>query len=172
MRKKKEKSRATYVAGDAKKRRLRMLIKVCVVLLLPTLYFFYSLSGLYIMDVELTNLKKQILWCVLHPLRVYNDKSLSMVLVGGLLWMILSFSAYNRMDHNRMPGNEFGSAKWGEVRDFNENMRLRIPGKLRSCLRRIRYCRKMYGFVMTPIHCETIMFSWLAVVVPERLHSF
>ena len=83
MRKKKEKSRATYVAGDAKKRRLRMLIKVCVVLLLPTLYFFYSLSGLYIMDVELTNLKKQILWCVLHPLRVYNDKSLSMVLVGG-----------------------------------------------------------------------------------------
>ena len=157
MRKKKEKSRATYVAGDAKKRRLRMLIKVCVVLLLPTLYFFYSLSGLYIMDVELTNLKKQILWCVLHPLRVYNDKSLSMVLVGGLLWMILSFSAYNRMDHNRMPGNEFGSAKWGEVR---------------SCLRRIRYCRKMYGFVMTPIHCETIMFSWLAVVVPERLHSF
>ena len=93
--------------------------KVCVVLLLPTLYFFYSLSGLYIMDVELTNLKKQILWCVLHPLRVYNDKSVSMVLVGGLLWMILSFSAYNRMDHNRMPGNEFGSAKWGEVRDFN-----------------------------------------------------
>ena len=120
MRKKKGKSRATYVAGDAKKRRLRMLIKVCVVLLLPTLYFFYSLSGLYIMDVELANLKKQILWCVLHPLRVYNDKSLSMVLVGGLLWMILSFSAYNRMDHNRMPGNEFGSAKWGEVRDFNE----------------------------------------------------
>ena len=51
MRKKKEKSRATYVAGDAKKRRLRMLIKVCVVLLLPTLYFFYSLSGLYIMDI-------------------------------------------------------------------------------------------------------------------------
>ena len=84
--------------------------------------FFYSLSGLYIMDVELTNLKKQILWCVLHPLRVYNDKSVSMVLVGGLLWMILSFSAYNRMDHNRMPGNEFGSAKWGEVRDFNEKI--------------------------------------------------
>lgn len=129
MRKKKEKSRATYVAGDAKKRRLRMLIKVCVVLLLPTLYFFYSLSGLYIMDVELTNLKKQILWCVLHPLRVYNDKSLSMVLVGGLLWMILSFSAYNRMDHNRMPGNEFGSAKWGEVRDFNEKYAAKDTGK-------------------------------------------
>lgn len=69
MSRRQTKSRATYVAGDAKKRRLRMLIKVCVVLLLPTLYFFYSLSGLYIMDVELTNLKKQILWCVLHPLQ-------------------------------------------------------------------------------------------------------
>ena len=172
MSRRQTKSRATYVAGDAKKRRLRMLIKVCVVLLLPTLYFFYSLSGLYIMDVELTNLKKQILWCVLHPLRVYNDKSVSMVLVGGLLWMILSFSAYNCMDHNRMPGNEFGSAKWGEVRDFNEKYAAKDTGKTSELSARIRYCRKMYGFVMTPIHCETIMFSWLAVVVPERLHSF
>ena len=72
------------------------------------------------MDVELSNLKKQILWCVLHPMRVYNDKSLSMVLVGRLLWIILSFSAYNRMDHNRMPGNEFGSAKWGERTPFGK----------------------------------------------------
>lgn len=43
-----------------------------------------------------------------------------MVLVGGLLWMILSFSAYSQMDHNRMHGNEFGYAKWGEVQTFNE----------------------------------------------------
>ena len=34
--------------------------------------------------------------------------------------MVLSFTAYSRSDHNRMPGNEFGSAKWGEVREFNE----------------------------------------------------
>lgn len=120
MGKHKGKSRATYVVGDAKTIRLRMLVKVCVVLLLPTLYFFYCLSGLYILEVELPRLKEQIWWCMLHPLRVYNDKSTSMVLVGGLLWMILSFSAYNRLDHNRMHGNEFGSAKWGEVRTFNE----------------------------------------------------
>ena len=43
--------------------------------------------------------------------------------------MILSFSAYNRMDHNRMPGNEFGSAKWGEVRDFNEKYAAKDTGK-------------------------------------------
>lgn len=65
-------------------------------------------------------LKEQIVWCLLHPLKIYNDKSLSMVFVGGLLWMVLSFTAYSRSDHNRMPGNEFGSAKWGEVREFNE----------------------------------------------------
>ena len=52
MRKRKAKSRATYVAGNAKKIRLQMLVKVCVVLLLPTLYFFYCLSGLYIWEVE------------------------------------------------------------------------------------------------------------------------
>lgn len=34
--------------------------------------------------------------------------------------MICSFQAYSKSDHNRMPGNEFGSAKWGEVRAFNE----------------------------------------------------
>ena len=44
--------------------------------------------------------------------------------------MILSFSAYNRMDHNRMPGNEFGSAKWGEVRDFNEKYAAKDTGKI------------------------------------------
>ena len=120
MMKKKKKSRQTYVAGDMKKRRLHSLMKVCVVLLLPTLYLFYALSGLYIIDVEMTKLQEQILWCLLHPFRIYNDKSLSMVLVGGLLWMILSFTAYSKNDHNRMPGNEFGSAKWGEVRAFNE----------------------------------------------------
>ena len=61
-----------------------------------------------------------------------NDKGYAetMVLVGGLLWMILSFSAYNRMDHNRMPGNEFGSAKWGEVRDFNEKYAAKDTGKI------------------------------------------
>ena len=120
MKRKKERSRATHVAGDSRKRRLHQLFKVCAVLLLPTLYLFYSLSGLYLMDVEISKLKEQIIWCLLHPLKVYNDKSYSMVLVGGLLWMICSFQAYNKSDHNRMPGNEFGSAKWGEVRAFNE----------------------------------------------------
>ena len=120
MKEQKGKSRATHVAGDMRKRRLQSLLRMCVALLLPTLYLFYCLSGLYIIDVEMTKLKEQIVWCLLHPLKIYNDKSLSMVFVGGLLWMVLSFTAYSRSDHNRMPGNEFGSAKWGEVREFNE----------------------------------------------------
>ena len=110
MRKQKGKSRATHVAGDMRKRRLQSLLRVCVALLLPILYLFYCLSGLYIIDVEMTKLKEQIVWCLLHPLKIYNDKSLSMVFVGGLLWMVLSFTAYSRSDHNRMPGYEFGSA--------------------------------------------------------------
>ena len=74
MRKQKEKSRATHVAGDMRKRRLQSLLRVCVALLLPTLYLFYCLSGLYIKDVEMTKLKEQIVWCLLHPLKIYNDK--------------------------------------------------------------------------------------------------
>lgn len=54
MRKQKGKSRATHVAGDMRKRRLQSLLRVCVALLLPTLYLFYCLSGLYIIDVEMT----------------------------------------------------------------------------------------------------------------------
>ena len=83
VKKQKGKSRATHVAGDMRKRRLQSLLRVCVALLLPTLYLFYCLSGLYIIDVEMTKLKEQIVWCLLHPLKIYNDKSLSMVFVVG-----------------------------------------------------------------------------------------
>ena len=31
----------------------------------------------------MTKLKEQIVWCLLHPLKIYNDKSLSMVFVVG-----------------------------------------------------------------------------------------
>ena len=48
MKKQKGKSRATHVAGDRRKRRLQSLLRVCVALLLPTLYLFYGLSGLIV----------------------------------------------------------------------------------------------------------------------------
>ena len=54
-----------------------------VVRLSRTSPFFYCLSGLYIIDVEMTKLKEQFVWCLLHPLKIYNDKSLSMVFVVG-----------------------------------------------------------------------------------------
>ena len=43
-----------------------------------------------------------------------------LIITSNVISMVLSFTAYSRSDHNRMPGNEFGSAKWGEVREFNE----------------------------------------------------
>ena len=53
MKKQRGKSRATHVAGDMRKQRLQSLLRVCVALLLPTLYLFYCLSGLYIIEVEI-----------------------------------------------------------------------------------------------------------------------
>lgn len=125
MKKQKGKSRATHVAGDMRKRRLQSLLRVCVALLLPTLYLFYCLSGLYIIDVEMMKLKEQIVWCLLHPLKIYNDKSLSMVFVGGLLWMVLSFTAYSRSDHNRMPGKNLALPSGARCGSLMKNMRQR-----------------------------------------------
>lgn len=170
MKKQKGKSRATHVASDMRKRRLQSLLRVCVVLLLPTLYLFYCLSGLYIIDVEMTKLKEQIVWCLLHPLKIYNDKSLSMVFVGGLLWMVLSFTAYSRSDHNRMPGNEFGSAKWGEVREFNEKYAGKDSRRGRQTFHsenKVAVIR-MYGFGMIPILFATTMCLSLVEAVPVR----
>lgn len=55
MKHKKDKPRAIYVAGDSRKRRLHQLLIVCVVLLLPTLYLFYSLSELYLLEIFFSN---------------------------------------------------------------------------------------------------------------------
>ena len=43
-----------------------------------------------------------------------------LIITSNLMSMVLSVTAYSRSDHNRMPGNEFGYPKWGEVREFNE----------------------------------------------------
>lgn len=116
----KKKKRAKRVAVDSKQIRLRALVIFCFVLLFPTLYLSYCISGLYLLEVDISHIKEQIMWCMLHPVFCYNDKTTGVVAVGFLIWMIASFSAYSRMNYNFMHGNEFGSAKWGNIREFNE----------------------------------------------------
>lgn len=62
----------------------------------------------------------QFAWCLRHPLKCYNEKTAGVVSLTLLLWFIASFSAYNRLNNNLMHGNEFGSAKWGNIHAFNQ----------------------------------------------------
>lgn len=115
----KKKKRAKRVAVDSKQIRLRTLAIFCFVLLIPTLYLSYCISGLYLLEVDISHIKEQAVWCILHPVFCYNDKTAGVMAVGFLIWMIASFSAYSRINYNFMHGNEFGSAKWGSIREFN-----------------------------------------------------
>ena len=115
-----KKKRATSITTDPKKIRLRSLLMLCLVLLPLVLYLSYTAGGLYTLDFDLYRLKQSYLWCLLHPQQCYNDKSAVIVALGVLLWLIASFSAYNRMNNNLMHGKEYGSAKWGTVAAFNQ----------------------------------------------------
>lgn len=115
----KKKKRAKRVAVDSKQIRLRTLLIFCFVLLAPVLYLSYCVSGLYLLEADISHMKEQVVWCILHPVFCYNDKTTGVMAVGFLIWMIVSFSAYIRMNYNFMHGNEFGSAKWGGIREFN-----------------------------------------------------
>ena len=117
---KKKKQRCRQVSASGKEVRLRTLLRFSLLLLPPALYLSYSVSGLYGMNVEVTRLKSQIVWCMLHPLSCHNDKTAGVMATGFLLWLIASFSAYSRMNYNFMHGNEFGSAKWESVAAFNK----------------------------------------------------
>jgi type IV secretion system protein VirD4 len=115
----KKKKRAKRVVVSSKKIRLRTLMIFCFVLLAPTLYLSYCVSGLYLLELDISHIREQMVWCMLHPYFCYNERTAGVMAVGFLLWLLASFSAYSRMNYNFMHGNEFGSAKWGSIREFN-----------------------------------------------------
>ena len=116
----KKKKRAKRMAADSKQIRLRTLAIFCFLLLMPTLYLSYCVGGLYLLEVDADHIKEQIVWCIMHPAFCYNESTTGVMAVGFLIWMIASFSAYSRMNYNFMHGNEFGSAKWGSIHQFND----------------------------------------------------
>lgn len=143
---KKKKQRLKQVSASGKEVRLRTLLRFCLLLLPPALYLSYSVSGLYRMNVEVTRLKSQIVWCLMHPLFCYNDKTAGGMGAGFLFWLIASFSAYSRMNYNFMHGNEFGSAKWGSVAAFNKKNAYHLPKKEKQTAeRRVRKAERAGG---------------------------
>ncbi len=119
--KKRVSKRANHVATASDMRKIRMskFRNLCIILFPIFIYVFYGLSGLYKIGFEMVKAKEQLIWCMFHPVKIYNDNSLPMVLLGILLWGLVAFSYYNKLSYNLMHGQEYGTAKWGNIRKFN-----------------------------------------------------
>lgn len=105
---------------DLKDIRLKSLKRFCGLMFFVTLYFSFCISGLYKMKLDLKHLKESIKYCLIHPADCYNEKTFAVVALGVLIWFVASFSAYSKRNMNLMHGLEYGSAKWGDKRKFNE----------------------------------------------------
>lgn len=106
---------------DSRKIRLRNFRIMSVVILLLLLYLAFCASGLFAMeDVAVGNLEEKLVQCFRSPLSCWNKKTNAILLLVVLLWFIFTANQYIKLNNNRMPGNEFGSAKWGDINKFNQ----------------------------------------------------
>lgn len=106
---------------DSRKIRLRNFRIMSVVILLLLLYLAFCASGLFAMeDVAVGNLEEKLVQCFRSPLSCWNEKTNAILLLVVLLWFIFTANQYIKLNNNRMPGNEFGSAKWGDINKFNQ----------------------------------------------------
>lgn len=106
---------------DSRKIHLRNFRIMSVVILLLLLYLAFCASGLFAMeDVAVGNLEEKLVQCFRSPLSCWNEKTNAILLLVVLLWFIFTANQYIKLNNNRMPGNEFGSAKWGDINKFNQ----------------------------------------------------
>ncbi|MCR4717025.1 MAG: hypothetical protein K5656_07570 [Lachnospiraceae bacterium] len=93
---------------DMRKIRMSKFRNLCIVTFPVVAYIFFCLSGLYTVEVDMSKLKEQLLWCMMHPLSIYNAKSLPMVALGILIWIVAAFSYYNKISYNLIDEAQFG----------------------------------------------------------------
>lgn len=91
-------------------------------LLLPLfLYLGYLLSGLFLVkNLNINNVSFYIKQIVRDPFRNYwNENSDACVLIAGVGWLVLfaQYSAY--ASRNLMHGQEYGTDKWANIKNFN-----------------------------------------------------
>ena len=71
------------------------------------------------MNLNIENAKEMIMYCLSHPFACYNEKTFPTVMLGLIVWIVGSLSAYNKRNLNLIHGLEYGSAKWGDRIKFN-----------------------------------------------------
>lgn len=120
MSKKKTVRRDTHVnlsrPVDAKKQSTRMMIFMLALMLF---YPSWCLSGLFRLKLTLDNYQDSILYCFKHPVFDYNEKTPLCLLIGAMIWMVASLMLWSEAQRNLMHGQEYGTAEWGSIREFN-----------------------------------------------------
>lgn len=90
-----------------------------IVLLLFFEIVFYLISGVCnIPDVTIINLEESLIYSFMHPLEAWNDKTISFLCIGFLVWFALV--AYYMQYHRNYHPNLYGSAEWRDVHEANK----------------------------------------------------
>ena len=87
---------------------------------LPLLLYIGYAAGLTweLYDAE-NSIMDQILYMILHPLPISTSSQVLMCLVGAFAVWIFVTSYYTASIHNRMPGKEYGSARFAKPEEIN-----------------------------------------------------
>lgn len=105
---------------DYRKIRLRNFLIICCILFPVLIYLGICFSGLFAVDVSTENLDTSLAWCLTHPVSCWNEKTKAVLAVVSLVWFVFTASQYVKMNNNLMHGQEFGAARWGDIRAFNQ----------------------------------------------------
>lgn len=105
------------------KRRKRSFLIAWIVVLFYFLYLAYTLSGLcLIKGLTIDNVIRQGSYLVLHPkISYWNDKSIIFLGAFVLVWFFLFIYSY-ASQHELRTGEEFGTAKWGDIGEINKRL--------------------------------------------------
>ena len=105
---------------DYRKIRLRNFLIICCILFPVLIYLGICFSGLFAVDISSDNLDASLIWCLTHPVSCWNENTKAVLAIVSLVWFVFTASQYVKMNNNLMHGQEFGAARWGDIRAFNQ----------------------------------------------------
>ncbi len=125
-------SRPTLDFQSSRKRRLRRFYIASAIALVLILVLSYIISGLFAIDldalVKVTGasskldtrvITQALVYCLTHPFEIANDKTAGIMLIGGVVWLLITMTRLQKLSYHLIHGKEFGDAKWGDIRAFN-----------------------------------------------------
>lgn len=117
---KKEKKRLRCIEMDANQFKKKQFKIRCIVLLPVAIYLGYALSGIATGHIDLHHIYSSYFWCLLHPKKIWYEKSWGFAAGGFVVWMIAAAEGWIKLSYNLMHGKEYGDSKWGDIFRFND----------------------------------------------------